>query len=416
MTVNYIAFGIPLIFLLIGIEFFFSKKLKKNYFSFTSSVGNIAIGVAERLCQLFLTGYFILVFNYLHDHFAIFEISSSWPWWVVAFLFTDFTWYWYHRFSHEINLLWGAHVVHHSSEEYNYTVSLRITIFQAFIRLVFGMALPVIGFPVPVLLVCISILGIYQFFIHTRFVRRLGLLEKIFVTPSNHRVHHGSNPLYIDKNYGGVFIIWDRIFGTYQEETEVVKFGLTTQVNSNSFLWLHFHFWLELFEHTKKEKRFWNKLKVIFGSPDSLKYSYDAKLRRIYLSKSNLSSASVSKKNYPNLYYYVNVQVVLSLLLLFLMYLIDLSASTNFFISAIIITTVINCGAILERKKWVFVTEIIRFAFLYILLVVWSSQIFLYAYLPPVILVIIEEYRWFNYNYTKRLFKRKSGLVLKGSA
>lgn len=407
MKFHLIAFGLPLIFLVIGLEYYFNRIYNKKYFSFSSNITNISIGIGERLAQLFITGYFIFVFQFIYNHFAIFKINATFLSWSILFLLTDFIWYWYHRLSHEINILWGAHIVHHSSEQYNYTVSLRITIFQSFIRLFFGMVLPLIGFPVSMLLVSVSALGIYQFFIHTQFIKNLGVLEQIFVTPSNHRVHHGRNEIYLDKNYGGILIVWDKIFGTYQSETEEVQYGLTKQVNSNSFLWLHFHYWLELFEHTLAEKRFSNKLKIIFGSPKKLKLTYENKLRNIYLSESNLNVSQINKRNYPKLFYYIEGQLIISLILLFLLYLIDFERFQCLLISGIIMTSIINCGAILEQKKWVFKFEVIRFAFIYLLIVSFTEQQFLYVYLPLVFILFIEDYRWFEHKYIKQLYKRK---------
>ena len=407
MKLHLIAFGVPIIFSLIGLEYYFSKKKGKNYFSFTSSISNISIGIAERLAQLFLAGYFILVFQFVYDHFAIFNIKENIISWIIVFLLTDLIWYWYHRLSHEVNILWGAHIVHHSSDEYNYTVSLRITIYQSFIRLAFGLALPIIGFPVPMLLISISVLGIYQFFIHTRFIKSLGFLESILVTPSNHRVHHGSNEIYLDKNYGGILIIWDKLFGTYQSETEDVRYGLTKQVNSNSFLWLHFHYWLELIEHIKATCGIRNKIKILFGSPNELKLNYEEKLRSKYLSETNLTDSQINKDNFPQLYNYINVQLFFSLALLFVLYLIDLSPSTNFLFSVIITTTIINCGAILEQKNWVFKVEILRLIAIYILVVSFTKQIYLFAFAPLILMFFIEDYRLFKYLYFKRLYKRK---------
>ena len=407
MKPHFIAFGIPLLFVLIGIEYYFSKRNEKNYFTFSSSISNISIGIAERLAQFFLAGYFILVFQWIHDRFAILEIKATVLSWIILFLLTDFIWYWYHRLSHEINILWGAHIVHHSSEEYNYTVSLRITIYQSFVRLFFGLVLPLLGFPVSMLLVSISTLGIYQFFIHTRFIKNLGILEHVFVTPSNHRVHHGNNKIYLDKNYGGILIFWDKLFGTYQWETEEVKYGLTKQVNSNSFLWLHFHYWLELLEHVKVTNGFFNKLRIVFGSPGKLKLTYEERLRNKYLSESNLKVSAITKKNYPKLYYYVEGQLVMSLMLLFFLYLLDFPRFQCVLISGTIITSVINCGAILEQKKWIFKIEIARFIFMYILMVSLTKHLFLYAYLPFFLSIVFVDYRWFKHKYSKHIYKRK---------
>lgn len=407
MSFHYIAFGIPLIFTVIGLEYYLSRRKGKRYFSFASNVSNISIGIAERLAQLFLTGYFILVFHYLHAHFALFDIQPGLFSWIGVFLLTDFIWYWYHRLSHEVNLFWGAHVVHHSSEEYNYTVSLRITIFQAFIRLFFGMFLPLAGFPVHMLMISISVLGIYQFFLHTRLIRSLGVLEYLLVSPSHHRVHHGSNPKYLDKNYGGLLIIWDRLFKTFEAETEEVRYGLTKQVDSHSFLWLHFHYWLDLREHVRRTRGFIPRLKILFGRPDRLPESHEARLRARFLSGARSGPELPDQRHYPVLHTYIKLQLILSVALLFLLYLVDLPALNAFLLSGILLLSVINCGAILEQKTWVFAIEVIRLVFVYVLIVSFSELLLFYAYLPFLLIIILDDYRWFRHQYIRLIFRRR---------
>ncbi len=133
-------------------------------------------------------------------------------------------------------------MVHHQSDDFNYTVSTRITIFQAVARGLFWSVLPLLGFPPDMIAVFLIIHGVYPFFTHTQLVGKLGWLEYVFVTPSHHRVHHSSNPEYLDKNYGDILIIWDKLLGTFAEEKEEPKYGLTKPLNSYSFLWQHFHF------------------------------------------------------------------------------------------------------------------------------------------------------------------------------
>ena len=135
--------------------------------------------------------------------------------WFLLFLATDLVWYWYHRLAHEINVFWAAHVVHHQSENFNYTVSARITVFQSVVRCMFWCILPLLGFPAIMVSTFLIIHGMYPFFIHTQALGRWGWFEKILVTPTHHSLHHASNPEYLDKNYGDVLIIWDKIFGTF---------------------------------------------------------------------------------------------------------------------------------------------------------------------------------------------------------
>ena len=206
MRLNILAFAIPLFVTFILLEYFIARKKKLDYFHLQNSFANISIGIAERLLDVFTTGIFFFVYDFLHSHFAIFKINAGIPLWVLLLICTDFVWYWYHRLAHEINIFWAVHVVHHQSEDFNYTVSARITVFQAVVRTGFWCILPVIGFPPAMITSMLLVHGLYPFFIHTRLIGNLGILEYILVTPSHHRVHHASNEEYLDKNYDIIII------------------------------------------------------------------------------------------------------------------------------------------------------------------------------------------------------------------
>jgi len=195
MKLNYLAFAIPIALFFIFLEFFISRKKGKDFFHFSNTIANINVGIAERLADAFITGIFYYFYKYLYLHFALFNIKPSVLLWISIFLFTDFIWYWYHRLAHEINFLWGIHIIHHQSEDFNYTVSARITAFQAIVRAGFWSILPIIGFPPSMIITILLIHGAYPFFIHTQLIGKLGVLEYIFVTPSHHRVHHASKYL-----------------------------------------------------------------------------------------------------------------------------------------------------------------------------------------------------------------------------
>lgn len=206
MHYNWLALAVPLFLFFMGLEYLVAKWQKKNYFRFNNSVANLNVGIAERLLDSFTVGVFYFVYDYLHRHYALLDIRANAWGWIGLFIATDFVWYWYHRLAHEINLFWAVHVVHHQSEDFNYTVSARITVFQAIVRTGFWSILPIIGFPAEMITTVLLLHGLYPFFIHTRTVGKLGWLEYVFVTPSHHRVHHASNPEYLDKNYGDVLI------------------------------------------------------------------------------------------------------------------------------------------------------------------------------------------------------------------
>jgi sterol desaturase/sphingolipid hydroxylase (fatty acid hydroxylase superfamily) len=337
-------------------EFIIAKKKGKSLFNFPRSIANVNVGIAERLLDSFVTGAFFFVYEYLNKKFGIFDIKPSVVLWITLLVCTDFAWYWYHRLAHEINIFWAAHIVHHQSEDFNYTVSARITVFQAFIRTAFWAILPVIGFPAEMITTVLLVHGVYPFFVHTQLVGKLGVLEYLFVTPSHHRVHHASNPEYLDKNYGDVFIIWDKLFGTFKKEESPVVYGLTKPLKSNSFLWQHFHYIVELIIAAKRQKGYYYKLKVLFGRPDIMDPSIRDEMEKKLKIKNNIESSG------NELNKYVLFQVVFTLILLYVFILFEhyLSWQIQLLFVVFILLTLINCGAILEQRRWIFYLEYAR--------------------------------------------------------
>lgn len=362
MALNYMALAVPLFLLLIGIEYWVSKRLGRQLFNFNSSIANMNVGVAERLIDMFTAGSFFFFYDYLQKNYGVFEIRPSLLVWIALILATDFVWYWYHRMGHKINLFWGFHVVHHTSEEFNYTAGTRITVFQAVVRTAFWSVLPLIGFPAPMITTMLIVHGLYPFFTHTQVIGKLGILEYILVTPSHHRVHHASNEAYLDKNFGDMFIIWDKLFGTFAEEKEQPVFGLTKQLDSYSFLWQHFHFLVEIWYSAQQQKGIIAKLKVIFGSPSD----FDPAVRRIvekrFLSKNKVRVRSQKFRRY------VFVQFTITVITLFFLLLFEHHEETflQVMIALVIFVTLINCGAILEQRRWVFYLEFARGALIFI--------------------------------------------------
>ena len=358
MPHSYFAFAIPFFLFFMGAEYLYSKRKGKSFFHFAESVANINVGIAERLMDIFTMVPFYYFFVWVHDHFALFDLKANAVSWVLLFLLTDLVWYWYHRCAHEINILWAAHIVHHQSEDFNYTVSARITVFQAFIRCLFWGVLPFIGFPPEMITVFLLIHGIYPFFIHTQAIGKLGWIEKIFVTPSHHRVHHSSNENYLDKNYGDVLIIWDKMFGTFTEENEQPVYGLTKPLKSYSFLWQHFHYLLELYVGVKRAKGFKNKWKVLFGKPETADPRIRTYLEKFFLKHKVYLQPTRAHKHY------IIFQTMLSLLLLFctIFFYEQLSLAEVLFLTFFLMISLVNTGAILEQRSWIFYLENIRLA------------------------------------------------------
>ncbi|MCC5815330.1 MAG: sterol desaturase family protein [Leptospira sp.] len=265
---------IPLFLTAIAIEAYFSHRKKRGFYNLADSMSDMSLGMISRLTDLFVLVGMFQLYQYIEARFS----WDLWAWtinpiwmgvsWVALFLSLDFLFYWNHRFSHEINLLWASHVTHHSSEEYNLTVALRQSFLRNFIALIFYSLFAIIGVPWITLLIVDAMNRLYQFWVHTRFEWKFPRwFEFIFVTPSHHRVHHARNPEYIDKNYAGMFIIWDRIYGTYQEENAAPIYGIVSPLRSFNPLKANLHLFFEIGSVLASKLPFREKLKFIISPP-----------------------------------------------------------------------------------------------------------------------------------------------------
>ena len=376
MKLNYIAFAVPFFASFMILEYYISRRKNKDVHRFNESIANLNVGIVERITDLLTTGTFYFIFSWLNSNFSIFSIESSVTTWILLFLATDLVWYWYHRFGHSVNLFWATHIVHHQSDDFNYTAAARITVFQAVARGLFWSVLPIIGFKAEMITVLLLIHGTYPFFTHTQLVGKLGWLEYIIVTPSHHRVHHSSNLEYLDKNFGDMLIVWDKIFGTYIEETTVPQYGLTKSLDNYSFLWQHFHYVLELMVAFRMAKTFRQKLKVIFGGPNDI----DGRIRLLLERKFSKKVADMhySKK----LINAIKSKTILTMLVLFFTILFSeyLAASVLFLLTGFIVLSVIVTGAMLEQKKWIFHLEFLRIGIMsYVALSLFSNLVLLYV-------------------------------------
>jgi len=210
------------------------------------------------------------LYFWLYEH-RFFEISLSW--WSVLLLFVlqDFLYYWFHRFAHNIRWMWASHVTHHSSEHLNLSTAFRQSATYPISGMwVFWLPLALLGFDPKAVVTIVMVNLAYQFYIHTQVIKKMGRWEWLLNTPSHHRVHHARNPEYIDKNFGGVFIIWDRMFGTFVEERDDLpcEFGITKQIYSNNPLVLTFHEWIDMFKEVAKPGPWSLRLKHLWAAPD----------------------------------------------------------------------------------------------------------------------------------------------------
>jgi alkylglycerol monooxygenase len=400
MKLNYIALAVPFFLLFMLIEYRLSKKRKKELFHFNEAIANINVGIGERLADMLTTGAFFYVFSWVHEQFALFQFSTGWITWVLLFLLTDLLWYWYHRFGHEVNLFWSAHVVHHQSDDYNYTVSARITVFQAIARGLFWAILPLIGFDPKMITILLLVHGAYPFFTHTQLIGKLGWIEYVFVTPSHHRVHHSSNAIYLDKNYGDVLIIWDKLFGTFAVETEEPVYGLTKPLNSHSFLWQHFHFVLEMIVAFKRADGLSQKLRVVFGNPDHI----DPRIRTLLEKKLLRRNAQIEQSSFLKKLIGTQTIVTLSLLFLFVLFEHHFNGSQLIIGTLFILLSVISTGAMIEQKRWVFYLDFCRLTLIGAFVFSFYPSVVLLNILLLSLLVLLLYYRTIQYRYVQVLY------------
>ncbi len=229
---------------------------------------NMSIGAIDQLGSIIYFSSMYLVLDYVFANYRLLTLEPTWYTWVWAYVAVDLLSYWYHRCSHRINILWAGHVTHHSSDRYNFSNGFRTSLFQGINRIAFWSILPLFGFTPAVLVITLKISGLYDFLLHTEYVRRLGFLEKVLITPSHHRVHHGQNDIFIDKNYGSTFVIWDKLFGTFQEETEPVRYGIKGCYKDTSPLGAIGHHYLYLWKTIRTLPRWYDKVRLLFMPPE----------------------------------------------------------------------------------------------------------------------------------------------------
>jgi sterol desaturase/sphingolipid hydroxylase (fatty acid hydroxylase superfamily) len=265
----YYAAAVPFFFLLIGLELWVARKRKLTVYRFSDAIADLSAGITQQVMLVLLGGVYLFVYAAAHDRLRLvsWPSGSAWPW-VVALVGVDFGYYWWHRLSHHVNILWAGHVVHHTSEDYNYAVALRQAIFTTATYLPFiGVPMALLGISPEIYGVVVAFNTLYQFWIHTELVGTLGPLEAVLNTPSHHRVHHAINPRYIDKNFGGTLIIWDKLFGTFAPETEPCVYGTVKPLRSFNPLWVQVHYFAEMFALARAAPRWMDKLLVLVKGP-----------------------------------------------------------------------------------------------------------------------------------------------------
>jgi alkylglycerol monooxygenase len=361
-----IIYAIPVFFLLIGVELLIARMKNLSYYRMNDAIANLSCGIGSQLSGIFTKTFTFIGYLWLHEH-SVWKIQDSVLTFILLFIGVDFFYYWFHRLAHEIYFFWGSHVVHHQSEEYNLTVALRQAALQGAFSWVFYLPLAVVGFSPATFLTIASLQTLYQFWIHTKLINKMNpLFEYVFNTPSHHRVHHGVNPKYIDRNHGGTLIIFDRWFGTFQAEEEEVVYGITKQTNSWNPLWVNFEYWIDLFRQAFQVKRVKNFFLMMFKMPGwkpeelgGIQPLKEVTPETFHKYDTEISSGLTN-------YAFTQFVIVLLSTTVFLVFQGKAPFEQNFvlkvMVASLIVLSLVSIGGIFEKKSWTPMLEYLRIA------------------------------------------------------
>ena len=266
--VNPIAIAIPFFFVLIFMELGVAWWTRRSVYRFADAVSDLSCGLTQQVGKAFYVAAITVPFVWLYENGRFFDLDSShWTTHVLAFLLVDFAYYWWHRWTHETQFGWASHVVHHQSEDYNLAVALRQSLTSTITNAPFILPLALVGIDPFVIGLHGALNTLYQFWIHSELIPKLGPIEWVFNTPSHHRVHHAVNPAYVDKNYAGVLIIWDRLFGTFVEEDEEAVYGTMDPLRNFDPLWANLQGFVVLWRHMSTAPSLRDAWSCLWASP-----------------------------------------------------------------------------------------------------------------------------------------------------
>jgi len=364
-----IALAVPLFLLAMGAEAVVASFKGRRLYRLTDAITDLSCGITSQVLLIFGTAAQLAIYAWLFEHARLLTLGSGWVAWLVAFVGVDLAYYAWHRYSHEINFLWASHVVHHQSEDFNLAVALRQSVLTSWTALPFYLPLAIAGVPTLVFAIVHALSMLYQFWIHTELVGRVrGPLDWVLNLPSHHRVHHAVNPEYLDKNYGGTLIVWDRLFGTYAPEIAPPVYGITHPLRSFNPLWAQVHYWFELVAMTRAARGPGEKIRVWLASPAWKPAAFVLPASEPLERRSKYDrELSRSLRLYLTLSYVSVVGVAFCLL----MWHGTLTRSVLFVACAAILGGVVALGGLIERKRWAVPAEISRLVLTAAALVLW---------------------------------------------
>ena len=396
----------PVFLGMVVLEYFAMRKKNKDYYHLNDAITNLNIGVGHVVSKVIVGVFLIWMYKLVYDNFRIITIEPG----VFSFIFCliayDFFFYWAHRFGHEMNIFWGAHGVHHQSEYYNLTVALRQSWIHAVLAFFIFLPIPFLGVDTATFFSILSINSFYQFWIHTDVVKRMPKwFEAIFNSPMHHRVHHGRDAKYIDKNHAGMFIIWDKLFDTYKDEEETPNYGVTRPINSWNPVWANVEYYVGMYKNAKRFSSVKDKLKYIVAKPGWQPEDAGGVIPVPVVEK-NYKPYDASPIN-KGLSWYVLVQFLFIIigLVAYLYHYDKLPIFYKVLGYLLVMLSTVICGAIMEQKNWVKYAEYARllivFAGLNSLYYI-SFNAWFYIMLIPSVILTAYFLAWFTLNMNNK--------------
>ncbi len=359
--VNVYSFITPIVIVLIAMEVLYCKLTKKDYINFQDAMANLGTAIGNQSMNLFVVFFVVTTYGWLYQ-FRIATIPNTFWNFVILLVLFDFLFYWYHRWNHTINVLWAVHMSHHTSEEFNLFVALRASITQRIFSFFFMWPLALLGFTPEAIYAASAVQLLIAFWHHTKVIGKMPGFEIVFNSPSHHRVHHGMNEKYLDKNFGEIFIVWDKLFGTFQKEEEKVVFGALTPPQTWDPNRIYAQFWYALWVDCKNTKSWWDKIRLWFmplgWRPEDLRNNPRKRVNEFTLVKFQSEMYSWAKP-----YLIAWAMLGLGIMAWTINMKNDLSNWDRFILSVLVIWPMITAwGGILEKKEWVKWFEPLRIA------------------------------------------------------
>lgn len=399
---NIYTYLTPIALFFVLIEVALVLIYKRDYMSFPEAVANFGTALANQTVNVLVAAGVYLVYGYLWENYRVFTLELNWWTFILLLLGIDFIFYWVHRWGHAINIMWAAHSPHHSAEEMNFMVALRASVTQRFCSFLFFWPLALIGFQPLHIYMMAGIHLFIAFLHHTEFIGKLGWFEKYFTTPSHHRVHHGVNLRYLDKNFGEFLIIWDKMFGSFAEEREKVVYGIYDHPNSWNPVRINFHFFIVLWRYAVAAPFWWDKIRVWF-MPAGWRPRGLPQKEMVEITRENQIKFRPPMFDKSRAYLIIQLVVGIFLMMGVISNLMAWNTPQRWLGAGLLWWHVINWSGILEAKPWLWISENSR-----IIATLYAIIAFNQLYQPTAMLFAVIAVSLFSFVWTNLYFRPSS--------